>query len=449
MIQTENIGMRRFFMKKFEKSFLLGAATAAHQVEGNNTNSDCWAMEQMEYTAYAEPSLDAVDHYHRYEEDICLMEKAGMNAYRFSLEWARIEPKEGMFDEQEVEHYRKVIRCCKEHGIEPIVTLHHFSSPLWVISKGGWEAKSIVGDFEKYVRYVMEKLGDELHYVCTINEANIGLQIAGIAERYKKMMMAQMQSAGAASTETGEKTDGTVQMGMNLQKMLESQKAQAEENKKVFGVEKVENFTSMRTKEGDLLVLEVHQAAKRAIKELHPEIQVGLTLSLHDIQVAEEGGEVFAAKEWEDEFLHYLPYIEEDDFLGVQNYTRSQFGKEGRMAAPEGAELTQMDYEVYPEALEHVIRKVAETFKGNLLVTENGIAVSDDTRRVAFIEKALQGVQNCIEDGIPVKGYCYWSLMDNFEWQKGYSMTFGLIAVDRSSQKRMPKESFYYLGSYR
>ena len=320
-------------MKKFEKSFLLGAATAAHQVEGNNTNSDCWAMEQMEYTAYAEPSLDAVDHYHRYEEDICLMEKAGMNAYRFSLEWARIEPKEGMFDEQEVEHYRKVIRCCKEHGIEPIVTLHHFSSPVWVISKGGWEAKSIVGDFEKYVRYVMEKLGDELHYVCTINEANIGLQIAGIAERYKKMMMAQMQSAGAASTETGEKTDGTVQMGMNLQKMLESQKAQAEENKKVFGVEKVENFTSMRTKEGDLLVLEVHQAAKRAIKELHPEIQVGLTLSLHDIQVAEKGGEVFAAKEWEDEFLHYLPYIEEDDFLGVQNYTRSQFGKEGRMAA--------------------------------------------------------------------------------------------------------------------
>ena len=449
MIQTENIGMRRFFMKKFEKSFLLGAATAAHQVEGNNTNSDCWAMEQMEYTAYAEPSLDAVDHYHRYEEDICLMEKAGMNAYRFSLEWARIEPKEGVFDEEEIEHYRKVIRCCKEHGIEPIVTLHHFSSPVWVISKGGWEAKSIVGDFEKYVRYVMEKLGDELHYVCTINEANIGLQIAGIAERYKKMMMAQMQSAGAASNETGEKTDGTVQMGMNLQKMLESQKAQAEENKKVFGVEKVENFTSMRTKEGDLLVLEAHQAAKRAIKELHPEIQVGLTLSLHDIQVAEEGGEVFAAKEWADEFLHYLPYIEEDDFLGVQNYTRSLFGKEGRMAAPEGAELTQMDYEVYPEALEHVIRKVAEKFKGNLLVTENGIAVSDDTRRVAFIEKALQGVQNCIEDGIPVKGYCYWSLMDNFEWQKGYSMTFGLIAVDRSSQKRMPKESFYYLGSYR
>ena len=431
-------------MKKFERGFLLGAATAAHQVEGNNTNSDCWAMEQMEHTAYVEPSLDAVDHYNRYEEDIRLMAKAGLNAYRFSVEWARIEP------EEQIEHYRKVIRCCKENGIEPIVTLHHFSSPVWVISKGGWEAESIVGDFEKYTRYVIGKLGDELHYICTINEANIGLQVAKIAERYKKMMMAQMQRAG--EEKGGSETDGnngSVQMGMNLQKMLENQKAQAEENLKVFGVENVENFTSMRTTKGDLLIMKAHQAAKRVIKELHPEIRVGLTLSLHDIQVAEAGGEPFAEEEWDDEFLHYLPYIEEDDFLGVQNYSRSLFGKDGRMAPPEGAELAQMDYEIYPEALEHVIRKVAEKFKGDLIVTENGLAAADDTRRVAFIGQALQGVRNCIEDGLPVKGYCYWSLLDNFEWQKGYSMTFGLIAVDRSTQKRMPKESLSYLGSWR
>ena len=437
-------------MKKFERGFLLGAATAAHQVEGNNTNSDCWAMEQMEHTAYVEPSLDAVDHYNRYEEDIRLMAKAGLTAYRFSVEWARIEPEEGRFDEEQIEHYRKVIRCCKENGIEPIVTLHHFSSPVWVISKGGWEAESIVGDFEKYTRYVIGKLGDELHYICTINEANIGLQVAKIAERYKKMMMAQMQRAG--EEKGGSETDGnngSVQMGMNLQKMLENQKAQAEENLKVFGVENVENFTSMRTTKGDLLIMKAHQAAKRVIKELHPEIRVGLTLSLHDIQVAEAGGEPFAEEEWDDEFLHYLPYIEEDDFLGVQNYSRSLFGKDGRMAPPEGAELAQMDYEIYPEALEHVIRKVAEKFKGDLIVTENGLAAADDTRRVAFIGQALQGVRNCIEDGLPVKGYCYWSLLDNFEWQKGYSMTFGLIAVDRSTQKRMPKESLSYLGSWR
>lgn len=287
----------------------------------------------------------------------------------------------------------------------------------------------------------MEHLGEELQYVCTINEANIGLQIAGIAERYKKIMMSQMEASGDK--------DGNVQMGMNFQKMLEGQQAQAEENKKVFGVEKVENFTSMRTRKGDLLIMKAHQAAKSVIKELYPDMKVGLTLSLHDVQVVEIGGESFAEKEWEDEFLHYLPYIQEDDFLGVQNYTRSRFGKEGRMGNPADAELTQMNYEFYPEALEHVIRKVAKEFHQDLIVTENGIAVADDSQRIAFLEKALEGVQNCIADGIPVKGYCYWSLLDNFEWQKGYSMTFGLIGVDRTTQKRMPKDSFYYLGNQR
>ncbi|MCI5872914.1 MAG: family 1 glycosylhydrolase [Clostridiales bacterium] len=434
-------------MTHFSKDFLLGAATAAHQVEGNNTNSDCWAMEHMEHTSYAEPSLDAVDHYNRYEEDIKLMADAGLNTYRFSLEWARIEPLEGQFNEDAIEHYRDVIRCCKANRIEPIVTLHHFSSPIWLIGKGGWEAESTVSDFARYTRYVIEKLGDELHYVCTINEANMGLQIAAIAERYKRQMMAQM--AQAQATGGKDDADGTVQVGINLQKMMADQQAAAEENRKVFGVEKVENFTSMRTKEGDILVMKAHQAAKAVIKELAPHIQVGLTLSLHDMQVAEAGGEPFAEKEWEDELTHYLPYIQDDDFLGVQNYTRSLFGPNGVLPYPEGAEMTQMNYEFYPEGLEHVIRKVAEDFKGNLIVTENGIATNDDSRRIAFIEKALTGVENCIKDGIPVKGYCHWSLIDNFEWQKGYSMTFGLISVDRATQTRMPKESLSYLGSFR
>lgn len=121
---------------KFPKEFLLGASTAAHQVEGNNRYSDLWAQEQMEHSSFAEPSNDAVDHYHRYEEDIALLAGAGLNAYRFSIEWARVEPQEGCFDESELEHYRKVIRCCREHGVEPVVTLHHFSSPKWLIERG-------------------------------------------------------------------------------------------------------------------------------------------------------------------------------------------------------------------------------------------------------------------------------------------------------------------------
>lgn len=428
---------------KLPENFLIGAATAAHQVEGNNIHSDLWAMEHMKHTSFIEPSLDAVDHYNRYEKDIKLMADAGLNAYRFSIEWARIEPEEGHFDSEAVDHYKAVIACCKKYGIEPFVTLHHFSSPKWLISKGGWEASTTPEDFAHYVRFIIGELGSELHYICTINEANMGIQVAAIAERYKRQMMAQMQAAQSG----GNSADGSVQVGINLQKMMEGQKAAAAENLEVFGVEKVENFTSMRTREGDLLILKAHELAKKEIKALYPDIKVGLTLSLHDIQPQEDSMER-AKKEWDEEFMHYLPYIKDDDFLGVQNYTRSLIGADGQLPNPDGAELTQMNYEFYPEALEHVLRKVAKDFHGDLYVTENGIATADDTRRVAFIDTALKGIVSCINDGLPVKSYFHWSLLDNFEWQKGYSMTFGLIAVDRSTQTRHPKESLSFLGHW-
>ena len=418
---------------RFPKGFLIGASTAAHQVEGNNIHSDYWAQERMPHSSFTEPSGIACDHYNRYEEDIRLMARAGLNAYRFSIEWARVEPEEGRFDEGEIEHYRRVICCCRQNGIEPLVTLMHFTSPVWLIQKGGWEAESTVEYFRRYAAYVTEKLGEELHYVCTINEANMGLQLAAIAKRFQ-LMARQAQKA-----------EGAVQVGMNFQKMMENMKYAAQENAAVFGTPQPQIFVSSRTPEGDALVCRAHQAAKAAIKAIHPEIQVGITLSLHDLQ-ALPGGEAYAEKAWEEEFRHYLPFILGDDFLGVQNYTRTQYGPQGQLPAPEGAELTQMDYEFYPDALEHVIRKVRENFSGDLIVTENGVATADDARRVAFIRRALQGVENCVADGIPVKGYCHWSLMDNFEWQKGYAMTFGLIAVDRATLARTPKESLRYLG---
>ena len=238
-----------------------------------------------------------------------------------------------------------------------------------------------------------------------------------------------------------------MQVGMNFQKMMENMKFAAAENAGVFGDPQPKIFVSERTPEGDLLVMRAHAAAREAIKAVCPDVKVGLTLSLHDLQ-ALPGGETYAEAAWEEEFAHYLPYIKDDDFLGVQNYTRTRYGAQGQLPAPEGAELTQMDYEFYPAALEHVIRKVAEKFKGDLIVTENGIATADDTRRVAFIEQAVAGVQHCVADGIPVKGYFYWSLMDNFEWQKGFAMQFGLIAVDRSTMVRTPKPSLALLGTY-
>ncbi len=425
---------------KFEKDFLIGAATAAHQVEGNNIYSDYWTMEHMKTTSFAEPSLDAVDHYNRYEEDIRLMAEAGLNAYRFSIEWARIEPREGCFDEKEVEHYRSVIRCCKEQGIEPMVTLHHFTSPKWLISKGGWEAETTPADFARYARYVMEQLGSEIRFVCTINEANMGLQVSKVAQRFIEQMKARAAQAGGAQA--------GVQVGINLEKMLAGQKLAVQENEAVFGTPKLEFFCSPRSARGDELIMEAHRLAVAQIREAAPHVQVGLSLSIHDIQAA-PGCEAYAEKEWEEEFTHYLPYIQGDDFLGVQNYTRSVIGEKGQLPAPEGAELTQMDYEFYPQALENVIRHVAKDWKGTIYVTENGLATADDSRRVAFIDMATDGVKRCMDDGIPVKGYFHWSLMDNFEWQKGYAMTFGLIGVDRTTQTRYPKESLGFLGSCR
>ena len=440
----------------FPKGFLKGAATAAHQVEGNNIHSDYWAMELLPHTSFAEPSGLACDHYHRYEEDIRLLAEAGLNAYRFSIEWARIEPEEGRFDEDEIEHYRQVIACCRKNGVEPVVTLMHFTSPVWLIKKGGWEAESTVSYFRRYAAYVTEKLGSELRYICTINEANMGLQLAALMKRYQ--LMAQQAAGRGGNAEDKEKTamqdmaaggaksaEGKVQVGMNFEKMMENMKYAAQENAQVFGTPQPQIFVSSRTPEGDALVFRAHQAAKEAIKELYPDIKVGITLSMHDCQ-ALPGGESQAEAAWDEEFRHYLPYIQDDDFLGVQNYTRTQYGPQGQLPSPEGARLTQMDYEFYPEALEHVLRKVHDDFKGDLIVTENGVAVSDDESRVEFIERALAGLERCVKDHIPVKGYFYWSLLDNFEWQKGFSMTFGLIAVDRETQTRTPKESLRVLG---
>ena len=437
-------------MSKFEQNFLIGAATAAHQVEGNNIHSDYWAMEHMKYTNFNEPSLDAVDHYNRYEEDIRMLADAGLNAYRFSIEWARIEPVEGQFDEVEIAHYRKVLECCKENGVEAIVTMHHFTSPKWIIDNGGWEADATVEAFARYCKYVAEQLGDFMHYVVTINEANMGLQIKAIEERYKRQMMAKMQTVQKIDTQS-ENMEGAVQVGMNFNSMMENIKNQQSENMKVFGVKEPQTFVSARSQEGDMLVMRAHIAAKRAMKEVKPELLIGLSLSLHDIQ-AVEGGEEVAIKEWEEEFSHYIPYIKDDDFFGLQNYTRSIIGADGILPVPDGAETTQMDYEFYPEALEHVIRRADEEFKRAgcmdmpIMVTENGVATSDDARRVAFIEKATDGVAACKKDDIPIIGYMYWSLMDNFEWQKGYSMTFGLIEVDRNTQTRKAKPSLTYLG---
>jgi beta-glucosidase len=216
-----------------------------------------------------------------------------------------------------------------------------------------------------------------------------------------------------------------------------------------FGMDprNIQDFLKPRTQEGDRLIMEAHEKARDAMKLACPHIKTGLTLSLHDNQ-AMPGGEENAEKENADELYHYLPCLAKDDFIGVQNYTRSIFGPEGAIPPAKDAELTLGNYEFYPEALENVIRLVHKKTALPIIVTENGCATGDDNRRVEFLRRALAGVKNCVDDGLPVKGYCCWSLLDNFEWQQGFAITFGLIAVDRKTQQRTPKESLNYLGGF-
>jgi beta-glucosidase len=416
-------------MRNFPVDFLFGAASAAHQVEGNNTNSDFWAMEQVPGGMFKEPSLDSVDHYNRYKEDIDLMAGAGLNTYRFSIEWARIQPARDTFDAKEMAHYRDVLQYCRDKGITPVVTMHHFSSPKWLIEDGGWEDETTVTRFAYYCAHVAKNLGPLMKYVCTINEANMGLQMAKIIKDMARSMMPQVQ--------VGIQPDIGEIMAARMGGMSE-----------VFGgiePRKIAFFLSGRSEQGDILIMKAHEAARDAMKAICPHLKIGVTLSIYNYQI-QSSGEEMARKELEDDFLHYLPYLQKDDFFGLQNYTRKLIGPEGSLPPPEGAELTDMGYEFYPQALANIVRTVAQHLRKPIMVTENGIATGDDTRRVVFIREALSGLQQCIKAGIPVIGYMHWSVLDNFEWMLGFEKRFGLIAVDRTTQKRMPKESLHYLG---
>lgn len=406
----------------FPDKFLWGAATAAHQVEGNNINSDTWVMEHLNHSLFLEPSGDAIDHYHHYHDDIRLLSELGFNSYRFSVEWARIEPERDFVSQAMLDHYKRMLEACHEYGLTPMVTLHHFTSPRWLIRDGGWGSLETAARFGNYAELVMRQLGDMIGSVCTINEANIPALV-------RLMWMKK------ANDESGE--------GEEFYRMAFAEGAKA------FGVS-VENFKPFMfaaDEQDREVILNAHRQATFACKAERPEVPVGLTLAMADMQ-AEAGGETLR-----DEYRHdlqdiFLESVREngDDFIGVQTYTRNRFGPEGVLPVKDGAFITQMGYENYPLALEGTIRYAAEKTGLPVYVTENGIATSLGTDRMEYYRVALQCVVDCMKSGIDVRGYYAWSAFDNFEWNSGYEKTFGIIAVDRVTQKRKVKISGFWLG---
>lgn len=396
----------------FPEDFLWGAATAAHQVEGNNINSESWVLEHLPGTIYAEPSGDACDHYHRYPSDIALLAELGFNAYRFSVEWSRIEPEEGEFSTAALDHYRRMLATCHEHAIEPVVTFHHFTSPRWLHRYGGWLDEKTPERFARYCEKATAHFGDLISVACTLNEPNISAVLEAILPF--------------------QVTDGPWW----------------EEAAQAFGVAPAElglfQFVTDPHMRDNIL-----SAHRRAFDVLHAgpgDFPVGLTLALHDFQAAEGGEEKMAEYRYRMADV-YLEQLRDDDFVGVQNYARMVVGPEGIVQPDDDVIKNQMGEEVYPQALGGAIRHAVQVTDIPVYVTENGVSTEDDTQRLDYFQRALGSMMNCLNDGIDVRGYFCWSAFDNFEWVSGYGPKFGIIAVDCATQQRTPKPSAYWLGS--
>ncbi|SFT90690.1 glycoside hydrolase family 1 protein [Arthrobacter sp. ov118] len=400
----------------FPQDFLWGVASAGHQVEGSNVNSDTWFLEHLPGSMFSEPSGDAVDHYHRYREDIALIASLGFTSYRFSIEWARIEPEEGLFSQAELDHYRRMLEACHEHGLTPVVTFHHFSSPQWLLAVGGWEGPRTAELFARYCDGVMAHLGDLIGVACTLNEPNLpwlleSFGIGGVAPEDRGSV-----PVWAAAAE---------RLGVDASTVAAFQFCSTEA---AFDVK-----------------LAAHRAATAAIKARRPDLLVGWTLANSDIQSI-DGGQELADQVRRDVNERFLEASRGDDFVGIQTYGRTVYGPDGHAPAPEGVETNQMGEEIYPQALEATIREAHRIAGIPVIVTENGLATEDDAQRVDYLRVAVDCVASCLADGIDVRGYIAWTAFDNYEWVFGYGPKFGLIAVDRVTQQRTPKPSAYWLG---
>lgn len=391
----------------FPEGFFFGAAVSAHQVEGGNTNSDWWWWEHIASTPCHESSGDACDFYHRYEEDIALLSSLGLNAFRFSIEWARIEPAEGEFSQAALAHYRRILDVCRLHSVAPVVTFHHFTLPRWLHEHGGFAYEKFPALFERYCARAASALGDRLAIACTINEP---------------------QGLGSSGWLLGINPPGHTDDRDGAQRAIDN-------------------------------LLEAHRLGAAAIRA-QSGVPTGVTLALPDLQYEDGAQPGTSSLELESRVSDwFLELAGGDDFVGVQTYTRFRFGPEGSRSPGhdwsdlsreliETDETTQMGYEYYPQALGGAIRRVKRACPSvPILVTENGIATANDAKRIAYMETALREVLRCLGEGIDVRGYFYWSFLDNFEWAFGYAPTFGLVGVDRHSFERQPKPSASWLGS--
>jgi beta-glucosidase len=389
--------------------WLWGTATAAHQIEGGNTNNDWWAWEHNPASGCAESSGDATDSWNRWFEDLELVKKMGLDCYRFSVEWSRIEPAQGEFSLAALEHYRQIMVAAHEMGLKTSVTFHHFTTPLWAANQGGWQNPEIVDWFARFVDISVQHLGDHIDIAATFNEPNVVALLGYLMDVFPPGLNGGIEAFRAAT----------------------------------------DNFVA------------AHKRARQVLKDGPGDFPVGLTLAISDIVVHPDGdpnGEGFRMMDMPtDDPANPFPWLmagayleaaRDDDYIGVQTYFTQHMGPDFQeLEKPADWRVTQMGWTFTPEALGATVRAAYAAAQVPVIVTENGVATSDDAERIEYYSRSLAALRAAMDDGVDVRGFFAWSLLDNFEWAEGYRPTFGLVAVDPVTFARTPKPSAaWYAG---
>ncbi len=403
---------------KFPKRFLWGVATSAHQVEGNTHNQ--WSVWELEHAktlaAKAEYHLgdlanwsdikreaknphnyvsgDGVGHYERYEEDFQIIKKLGLNAFRYSIEWSRVEPEEGTWNAEAINHYKRYTHRLKERGIEPVVTLFHFTLPVWFAQKGGFEKRRNVQYFVRYAEKIINELGSDVKIVTTLNEPLV----------------------------------------YATQSYYEHQWPPAYVGKK-FLLWRVINNLAL-----------AHNQAARAIHKLG---RYKVTLS-HNSAYYYPGDDAWLSRV----SANVMQYFQDDyflrkvrkqcDLLGVNFYFSNRVY--GYRVHNPMERVSDLGWDLSPADLQYCLERLSRKYKLPIIVTESGVADSSDEHRQWLIAQHILAVQRAIEHGVDVRGYLHWSLLDNFEWAYGKWPRFGLVAVDYQTKQRTVRKSGVWYG---
>ena len=395
---------------RFPDDFLWGVATAGHQNEGDNVHSDTWFLENVTPSVFQDRSGKATNGWELWESDLDLVAGMGLNAYRFSVEWARVEPAEGEFSDEALAHYEALIDGCLARGLAPIVTFNHFTSPHWFAARGAWLDAEAPALFARYAGVVMDRFGDRIELAVTFNEPDLPemLTWAHLPDFIPELERATLAAASVVA---------------------------GVERYRAGNVMLREDFAGMRAG-----MTAGHRAAKAAIKARRAELRVGLSLAMVD-DVAGPGGEETRDRKRAEVYDHWLELARDDDFVGVQNYERIVYGPDGQLPPEPGAIVNGMGTPVDPDSLRGAVEYAYAVAGVPILVSEHGVSTPHDEVRAGFIEPSLASLKRAMDAGIPVLGYCHWTLMDNFEWIFGYGPKLGLHSVDRETFERTAKPS--------